>query len=86
MTLASRGSPAPALLAPLPNAERIRLSGPISHAFAHTFLWALLIALLTIVPAVVLIRAESTHRRRQQGTVGPEKGEGDPAPLRTRAA
>jgi EmrB/QacA subfamily drug resistance transporter len=82
--LASRGSPTPALLAPLPNAERIRLSGPISHAFAHTFLWALLIALVTIVPAVVLIRAERAYRR-QEGNVGSETGE-DPALLRTRAA
>jgi EmrB/QacA subfamily drug resistance transporter len=53
------------LLTPLPNAERVRISGPVAHAFGHTFFWALLMALVTIAPAAVLIHAERTGRRRQ---------------------
>jgi hypothetical protein len=50
------------LLTPLPAADRIRISGPMATAFDHTFLWALVIALLTIVPAGVLSHAERTRR------------------------
>jgi predicted MFS family arabinose efflux permease len=46
------------LLGPLPAAERAEISGPVATAFGHTFMWALAIALLAIVPAVALLRAE----------------------------
>jgi EmrB/QacA subfamily drug resistance transporter len=62
--LARRGTPTGGLLTPFPNAERVRISGPVAHAFGHTFFWALVIALVTIVPAAVLIHAERTRRRQ----------------------
>jgi hypothetical protein len=58
------------LLTPLPNTERVRISGAIANAFGHTFFWALLIALLTLIPAVLLIHAER-HPRRHWVTEGP---------------
>src|SRR3954447_18808075 len=51
------------LLQPLSAAERERVSGPVATAFGHTFLWALVLALLAVVPAVVLLRAERAERR-----------------------
>jgi hypothetical protein len=75
--LSSRGSPAGGLLTPLPKAERVRISGPVANAFGHTFLWALLMALVTIVPAAVLLHAERT-RGRQETTAAPESAESEP--------
>jgi hypothetical protein len=46
------------LLGPLPAGERAQVSGPVATAFGHTFMWALAIALLAIIPAVALLRAE----------------------------
>jgi hypothetical protein len=83
--LSSRGSPAGGLLSPLPKSERVRLIGPLANAFDHTFLWALVLALLTILPATVLIHAERT-RRRQETTTGPETAESAPTLPRARAA
>jgi EmrB/QacA subfamily drug resistance transporter len=73
------------LLTPLPNAERIRLSGPVATAFDRTFLWALVIALLTVVPAAALIHAERT-RRRQQTTTSLETAKSEPTVPQARAA
>ena len=69
--LSSLPSAAGGLLTPLPNAERLRVSGPVANAFGHTFFWALLMALVTIVPAAVLIHAERS-RPRQRTTISPE--------------
>ena len=46
------------LLRPLPAGLRAEISGPVATAFDHTFMWALAIALLAIIPAVALLRAE----------------------------
>jgi len=51
------------LLAPLSPGEREQISGPVATAFGHTFMWALVMALLAIVPAVALLRAERAERR-----------------------
>jgi MFS family permease len=51
------------LLAPLPAGERAQISGPVATAFGHTFMWSFAIALLAIVPAVALLRAERADRR-----------------------
>jgi hypothetical protein len=83
--LSPRGTPTGGLLTPLPNAERVRISGPVANAFGHTFLWALLMALVTIVPAGVLIRAERT-RRRQPTTISPKTAKSEPTAPRARAA
>jgi EmrB/QacA subfamily drug resistance transporter len=50
------------LLRPLPAGLRAEISGPVATAFDHTFMWALAIALLAIIPAVVLLRAERAER------------------------
>jgi EmrB/QacA subfamily drug resistance transporter len=83
--LSPRGTPTVGLLTPLPNAERIRISGPVANAFGHTFFWALLMALVTIVPAAVLIHAERTPRR-QQTTISPKTANSEPTVPRARAA
>jgi hypothetical protein len=71
-------------VSPLPNAERGRTSGPVANAFGHTFFWAVLMALVTIVPAAVLVHAERTCRR-QQTAIGPETTKSQPnAPRRPR--
>jgi EmrB/QacA subfamily drug resistance transporter len=57
------GAAAGGLLAPLPAATRGRVSEPLATAFGHTFMWALVLALLAIVPAIVLVRAERAARR-----------------------
>ena len=51
------------LLEPLSAAEREQVSGPVATAFGHTFMWALVLALLAIIPAVALLRAERAERR-----------------------
>jgi EmrB/QacA subfamily drug resistance transporter len=56
--LSSAGGTAGSLLAPLPAGERARIAAPVATAFAHTFMWAFVLALLAIVPAVALLRAE----------------------------
>jgi EmrB/QacA subfamily drug resistance transporter len=83
--LSSLRSAAGGLLTPLPNTERIRISGPVANAFDHTFLWALLIALVPIVPAAVLVHAERTRRRRQT-TTSLETAKSEPTVTRARAA
>jgi len=56
------------LLGPLSAGEREQISGPVATAFGHTFMWALVMALLAIAPAVALLRAERAERRA--GTLG----------------
>jgi hypothetical protein len=50
------------LLAPLSPAERARISRPAATVFGHTFAWAVAIALLAMVPAAALWRAERASR------------------------
>jgi EmrB/QacA subfamily drug resistance transporter len=57
------GGGAGGLLAPLPGSEREQISGPVATAFGHTFMWAVALALLAILPAVALLRAERAERR-----------------------
>jgi hypothetical protein len=67
------------LLAPLSPAEREQISGPVATAFAHTFMWALVLALLAIVPAVALLRAERAERRASTlGSAQPAAAEAHP--------
>jgi EmrB/QacA subfamily drug resistance transporter len=56
-------SAAGGLLGRLPAAERARISGPVATAFGHTFMWALVMGLVAILPAVALLRAERDGRR-----------------------
>jgi EmrB/QacA subfamily drug resistance transporter len=74
--LASSGGGAGGLLAPLPPAERAQVSAPVATAFGHTFMWPALVALIAVVPAIALWRAERTgpapspapaHAARQSG-------------------
>jgi MFS family permease len=53
------------LLAPLSTAEREQISGPVASAFAHTFIWALAMALLAVVCAVALWRAGTLRAARE---------------------
>ena len=53
------------LLAPLPAGERARISAPVADAFANTFMWAAVMALLAVGPALALLRAERARRRAE---------------------
>jgi len=55
--LASAASPTGEMLARVPPAERGRIAGPLAHAFGHTFIWAVALAALAILPAVALLVA-----------------------------
>ncbi len=67
------------LLQPLSAAEREQVSGPVAAAFGHTFLWALVLALLAVIPAVVLLRAERAERlANQTDSAQPAAAELDP--------
>lgn len=83
--LASRGAASGSLLAPLPNAERVRVIGPLANAFGNTFFWAFLLAVATIIPAAMLVRAERPRRRRRSAG-GPEGAEGQLTIPEVRAA
>ncbi|HMI69597.1 MAG TPA: MFS transporter, partial [Solirubrobacteraceae bacterium] len=54
------------LLAPLPAGERAQISGPLATAFADTFRWALVMAVVAILPGLALLRAERAHRRAER--------------------
>jgi EmrB/QacA subfamily drug resistance transporter len=56
--LSSTRGGAGGLLAPLPASEREEIRSPVATAFGHTFMWAVALALLAILPAVALLRAE----------------------------
>jgi hypothetical protein len=83
--LSSLPSAAGGLLTPFPNAERVRISGPVANAFDHTFLWALLIAIPTLISAAVLVREERTPRRQRTSTLA-EPVESEPRVPGARAA
>ncbi|MEA2405158.1 MAG: hypothetical protein QOE08_1805 [Thermoleophilaceae bacterium] len=57
------GSVGGSLLAELPANERVQIGAPLATAFAHTFAWAVAMAVVAIVPAVALLRAERDGRR-----------------------
>jgi hypothetical protein len=60
--LPSASGGAERLLAPLSAGERAQIGGPLATAFGYTFMWALVMALLAIVAAVALLRAERASR------------------------
>ena len=67
------------LLAPLSSGEREQISGPVATAFGHTFMWAFVMALLAVFPAVALLRAERADRRASAlGGAQPAAAEPDP--------
>jgi hypothetical protein len=70
VALASAGSSGDRMLGRLPAAERERIAGPLADAFGHTFVWAVAMAAVAILPAVALLRAERASRRTA-GTVRP---------------
>ena len=61
--LAAAGSHANGMFAPMPPAEQARVAGPLATAFNHTFIWAVVLAALAILPALALVRAERASRR-----------------------
>jgi EmrB/QacA subfamily drug resistance transporter len=54
------------LLAPLPAGERAQISGPLATAFADTFRWALVMAVVAILPGLALLRAVRARRRAER--------------------
>jgi hypothetical protein len=60
--LVSAASHTGEMLARVPSAERGRIAGPLAHAFGHTFIWAVAMATLAILPAVALLVAERGSR------------------------
>jgi hypothetical protein len=50
------------LLAPVPAGGRGQISGPLATAFDHTFMWAMAMSLVVILPAIALVRAERSRR------------------------
>ena len=73
--LPSAGGGAGGLLAPAARrAERAQISGPLATAFGHTFIWAFGMALLAIIPAVALLRAERASRRASLESAEPGAG------------
>jgi EmrB/QacA subfamily drug resistance transporter len=76
--LSSVGTGSEGLLSPLPPTERVRLSGPVATAFGHTFIWAFGMALLALIPAVALLRAERAERRENAGTTTQAGNDGKP--------
>ena len=71
--LPSAGAGAGELLGSLPAGERAQVSGPLAGAFGHTFAWAFVLALLAIVPAIALVRAERADRAGRRA-VAPTPG------------
>jgi EmrB/QacA subfamily drug resistance transporter len=65
--MSSAGAGGGGLLGPLPTGERAELSPQIATAFQHTFTWAFVLALLALVPAVALLRAQRDRRRAGTG-------------------
>jgi EmrB/QacA subfamily drug resistance transporter len=63
--LSAPGGAGGRLLDRLPEAERAKLGEPLATAFAHTFRWSFVLALLAIGAAVALMRAERVERRRE---------------------
>ena len=61
--LSSTTGGAEGLLAPLTTGERAQVGGQVATAFGHTFRWAFAMALVALVPAIALLRAERAARR-----------------------
>jgi EmrB/QacA subfamily drug resistance transporter len=59
------------LLEPLSAAERGQISGPLATAFGHTFMWAVVMALLAVIPTIALVRAERAGGRASVGQAVP---------------
>jgi hypothetical protein len=83
--LSSAGRGAGQLLAPLPAGERAQIAGPVATAFAHTFMWALAMAVVAISPAVALLQAERAARRAS-ASGSAETGDAQPEVPRAEAA
>jgi len=62
--LAPAGSHASGMFAPVPPADQARIAGPLADAFGHAFIWAVGMAVLAILPAIALWRAERAARAR----------------------
>ncbi len=86
--LPSAGGGAGGLLAPLPAGAREQISGPVATAFGDTFMWAVALPLLAILPAVALLRAERAERAERQPStfVGADTGDAEPELPRAEAA
>jgi len=83
--LSSAGGGVGGLLAPLPAGEREQISGPVATAFGHTFMWAVALSLLAMIPAVALLRAERAERRPST-FAGADTGDAEPELPRADAA
>ena len=83
--MARGGTGGGGLLGPLPPGEREQISGPLATAFDHAFIWALAMALLAIIPAVALLRAERASRRTSTPAAA-RTGAGKPQPSPAEAA
>jgi EmrB/QacA subfamily drug resistance transporter len=76
--LPAAGAGAGGLLAPLAAGERARISGPLATAFGHTFMWAVVMAFLALLPGIALLHAERAARRpvassaTKTGKAGPD--------------
>ena len=76
--LSSVGARSGGLLSPLPSTERARISGAVATAFGHTFMWAFGMALLALIPALALLRADRSGRRRQAASNTEGQDDGKP--------
>jgi hypothetical protein len=83
--LASATSAANGMFARVPPGEQKRIAGPLAGASGHTFVWAVAIAAVAILPALALLRAERTPRRAS-GTVDFKGIHAESAPRTPRAA
>jgi MFS family permease len=54
-----------------PPGARARLADPVATAFAHTYLWALALTAVALVPAAVLAVTESRERARKAAQAEP---------------
>jgi EmrB/QacA subfamily drug resistance transporter len=68
--LSSVGSGSARLLSPLSTAERAQIGGSVAAAFGQTFMWAFGLAIVALIPAVALLRAEHSGRARTSSAAG----------------
>jgi hypothetical protein len=52
------------MFVPVPPADHARVVGLLADAFGHAFIWAVGMALVAILPAIALLRAERGARAR----------------------
>jgi EmrB/QacA subfamily drug resistance transporter len=74
------------VLAPLTQDERAQIGGQVASAFGHTFRWAFAMALLAILPAIALVRAERAARRPDTSSASAETGRAEMQAPRANAA